>query len=236
MKLPQNLQGLHSKLRDGRSRKAYQRRVRQQPRESNLREKGWSWAKWKLGQATPKVGPREARGRWIMLRSTGTNAWSRRSWAVSRSISLGQHRWLAQEKESRWSKRGAGRQKQEQMEVEYLALGLIWRTSRNYRIKFKTYGKSKPKAHGLRPRAHLGTNPKAQEPLKHRKQQEDPRLWTRDSWHTFDINRNQRLAQPPRCRCLRPKFMNSYQLWIYSRITCYYGRISPLTLTLVQHQ
>lgn len=30
--------------------------------------------------------------------------------------------------------------------------------------------------------------------------------------------------------------MSSYQLWIYSRITCYYERISPLTLTLAQHQ
>ena len=176
-----------------------------------------------------------------MLRSTGTNAWSRRSWAVSRSISLGQRRWLAQEKESRWSRsrlyrRGVGRQKQEQMEVEYLALGLTWRTSRNYRIKFKTYGKSKPKAHGLRPRAHPGANPKAQEPLKHQKQQEDPHLWTRDWWHTFGINRNQRLAQPPRCRCPRPKFMSSYQLWIYWRITYNYGRILPLTLTLAQRR
>ena len=172
-----------------------------------------------------------------MLRSTGTNAWSRRSWAVSRSISLGQRRWLAQEKESRWSRRGAGRQKQEQMEVEYLALGLTWRTSRNYRIKFKTYGKSR-KAHGLRPRAHLGTNPKAQEPLKHQKQQEDPHLWTRDSWHTFGINRNlvKSLAQPPRCSCLRPKFTSLFQLWIYSRITCYYARILPLTLTLAQRR
>lgn len=130
------------------------------------------------------------------------------------------------------------------MGVEYWALvvvviiikGLIWRTSRNYRIKFKTCGKSKSKAHGLRPRAHPGTNPKAQEPLKHQKQQEHPHLWTRDWWRTFGINRNQRLAQPPRCRCLRPKFMSSYQLWIYSRITCYYERISPLTPTLARHQ